>query len=116
MRQTMLFFVNPNAGHTEIRAHLLEVLEIFTQGGFDVTVHPTARAGEITDVIAAQGGRYDMVAAAGGDGTLNEAVSGLMQLENPPCLGYIPGGTVNDVASTLPGRGGGHHRRAGNPH
>jgi len=97
----MLFFVNPNAGHTEIRAHLLEVLEIFTKGGFDVTVHPTSRAGELTEVIAAEGGRYDMVTAAGGDGTLNEAVSGLMQLEAPPCLGYIPGGTVNDVAATL---------------
>lgn len=101
MRRRMLFFVNPNAGHAEIRAHLLEVLDIFTKGGYDVTVHPTARAGELTEVIAAEGGKYDMVTAVGGDGTLNEAVSGLMQLETPPCLGYIPGGTVNDVAATL---------------
>ena len=97
----MLFFVNPNAGHAEIRTHLMEVLKIFTQGGFEVTVHPTSRPGELTEVVAQRGGDYDMVVSAGGDGTLNETVSGLMQLENPPLLGYLPGGTVNDVASTL---------------
>lgn len=101
MQKQMLFFVNPNAGHAEIRTHLMSVVEIFTRGGYDVTVHPTSRAGEITDVIAEEGGRFDCIVSAGGDGTLNESVSGLMRLENPPVLGYLPGGTVNDVASTL---------------
>ncbi len=101
MQKQMLFFVNPNAGHAEIRTHLMSVVEIFTRGGYDVTVHPTSRAGEITDVIAAEGERFDCIVSAGGDGTLNESVSGLMRLEHPPVLGYLPGGTVNDVASTL---------------
>jgi len=101
MKKKMLFFVNPNAGHAEIRACLMEVLEIFTLGGYDVTVHPTSHAREITEVIAAVGEQYDRIVSTGGDGTLNETVSGLMQLEHPPVLGYIPGGTVNDVASTL---------------
>ncbi len=101
MQKRMLFFVNPNAGHAEIRTHLMDVLRIFTLGGYDVTVHPTSRAREIPDVIRTDGGQYDMIVAAGGDGTLNEAVSGLMCLEDPPPLGYLPGGTVNDVASTL---------------
>ena len=101
MRRNMLFFVNPNAGNAEIRGYLMDVLAVFTRGGYDVTVHPTSRAGEITDVVAAEGSRYDIVVSAGGDGTLNETVSGLMQLEHPPVLGYLPGGTVNDVASTL---------------
>jgi len=101
MRKSMLFFVNPNAGHTEIRAQLMDVIEVFTQGGYDVTVHTTARAREITEVIGEMGGRYDMVCAAGGDGTINETVTGLMRLPSPPALGYLPCGTVNDVASTL---------------
>ncbi len=101
MRKSMLFFVNPNAGHTEIRAQLMDVIEIFTQGGYDVTVHTTARAREITEVIGETGGRYDLVCAAGGDGTLNEAVTGLMRLPAPPALGYLPCGTVNDVGATL---------------
>ena len=37
----------------------------------------------------------------GGDGTLNETVSGLMRLPDPPPLGYIPGGSTNDFAASL---------------
>ena len=48
-----------------------------------------------------RGADYDLIVCTGGDGTLNEATSGLMQLEHRPPLGYIPGGTVNDVASSL---------------
>ena len=78
MQKQMLFFVNPNAGHAEIRAQLMDVVTIFTRGGYDVTVHPTSRSGEIPQVIAAEGHRYDMIVSAGGDGTLNESVAGLM--------------------------------------
>ena len=101
MNRKMLFFVNPNAGHAEIRSSLMEVLQVFTIGGYDVTVHPTRAPKDLTQTIAAHGAEYDMIVCTGGDGTLNEAVSGLMQLEKRPPLGYIPGGTVNDVASTL---------------
>ncbi len=101
MRKKMLFLVNPKAGQTELRANLMEIIDIFTAGGCDVTVHTTQSQGDLTDWIARYGGEFDRIVCAGGDGTLNEAVSGLMQLENRPALGYIPGGTVNDVAHTL---------------
>lgn len=103
MKKKMLFFINPNAGHAEIRGSLMEVLQVFSAGGNDVTVHPTTAPKDLTQKIVEDGAQYDLVVCTGGDGTLNEAVSGLMQLnesERPP-LGYIPGGTVNDVASTL---------------
>ena len=106
MGKKMLFFVNPNAGHAEIRSCLMEVLQIFTVGGYEVTVHTTSGPKDLTRQILARGGQYDMIVCTGGDGTLNEAVSGLMGLENRPPLGYIPGGTVNDAVSythlTLP--------------
>ena len=101
MRKKMLFLVNPKAGQLEIRTNLLEIIHVFTAGGYDVTVHTTQRPGDLTEWIAAYGEQYDQIVCAGGDGSLNEAVSGLMQLENRPALGYIPGGTVNDVAHTL---------------
>ena len=99
----LLFFINPNAGHAEIRSTLMEVLEIFSAGGYEVTVHMTTGPRDLTRQIAARGAQYDLIVCTGGDGTLNEAVSGLMALpyEKRPKLGYIPGGTVNDVASTL---------------
>ena len=105
MQKQMLFFVNPNAGHAEIRTQLMDVVTIFTRGGYDVTVHPTSRSGEIPQVIAAEGHRYDMIVSAGGDGTLNESVAGLMQLSQPPVLGYLPGGDhtlATKPATTLP--------------
>ncbi len=97
----LLFFVNPNAGHTEIRSSLMQVIQIFTAGGYEVTVHPTAGPRDLTRQIVERGADYDLIVCTGGDGTLNEATSGLMQLEHRPPLGYIPGGTVNDVASSL---------------
>lgn len=99
----LLFFINPNAGHTEIRNRLMEVLQIFSAGGYDVTVYPTAAPKDLTRKIIENGAEYDLLVCTGGDGTLNEAVSGLMHLpeDKRPPLGYIPGGTVNDVAATL---------------
>lgn len=101
MRKKMLFLVNPKAGQQELRTHLLDMIDVFTVGGYDVTVHTTQFSGDLTGWIAEYGPDYDRIVCAGGDGTLNEAVSGLMQLDTRPPLGYIPGGTVNDVAHTL---------------
>ena len=99
----VLFFINPHDGHADIRSSLMEVLEIFSVAGYEATVHMTAGPRDITSQIAARGTQYDLIVCTGGDGTLNEAVSGLMALpyEKRPPLGYIPGGTVNDVAATL---------------
>ena len=99
----LLFFINPNAGHAEIRSSLMDVLQIFCKAGYAPTIHMTSGPRDITRQIAERGLQYDLLVCTGGDGTLNEAVSGLMALpyDKRPPLGYIPGGTVNDVASTL---------------
>lgn len=101
MAKKMLFFVNPNAGHAEIRDCLMDVLQIFTAGGYEVCVHTSLEPRDVTQQIVKRGADYDLIVCTGGDGTLNEAVSGLMELEHRPPLGYIPGGTVNDVAANL---------------
>ena len=101
MRKKMLFFFNLNAGKGGIRTHLPDALQQFTAGGYDVTVHPTQGPAELTEYLAANGSGYDMVVTCGGDGTLNETVSGLMALEKQPLLGYIPAGSVNDFATSL---------------
>ena len=76
----LLFFINPNAGHAEIRSSLMEVLAIFCKGGYEPTVHMTTGPRDITRQIATRGTQYDLIVCTGGDGTLNEAVSGLMEL------------------------------------
>ncbi len=97
----MLFFVNPAAGREDMRHQLLEVMSRFTGAGYDVLCHPTQKSMDIPEVIARMGSEFDMIACCGGDGTLNETVSGMMQLKRRPLLGYIPAGTVNDFAASL---------------
>ena len=88
MKKKMLFFVNPNAGHAAIRSSLMDVLRVFSAGGYDVTVHPTTGPKNLTHEIVSRGAQFDLIVCTGGDGTLNEAVSGLMQL--PPAAGLYP--------------------------
>lgn len=97
----MLLFVNPAAGREEMRFHLMDVIHYFTANGYDVMCHPTQKPRDIPEFLAARGSEFDMVVTCGGDGTLNETVSGLLQLEQRPILGYIPAGTVNDFATSL---------------
>lgn len=101
MEKKLLLFVNPNAGREGIRAHLLDVIDQFTAAGYLVSVHPTQRQAELTEYLAAHGSEYDLIVSCGGDGTLNETVSGLMALEQRPLLGYLPAGSVNDFATSL---------------
>lgn len=101
MQKSLLFLVNPKAGRAEIKNNLMDIIDLFVQKEWKVVVRTTQYAGELTDIIQAEGCQYDMVVCAGGDGTLNEAVSGLMQTEHKPMLGYIPAGTTNDFAVSL---------------
>ena len=99
--KNMLLFVNPAAGRSEMHYQLMDVISRFTAAGYDVTCHPTQKPQDITEVIAERGERFDMIVTCGGDGTLNETVTGIMQLKHRPLLGYIPAGTVNDFATSL---------------
>lgn len=71
-------------------------------GPLDVTL--TAGAGTAVELAAAAAAEgYDVVAAAGGDGTVNEVANGLLQGSSgaPPALGLVPVGSGNDYAYGL---------------
>jgi len=97
----MLFLINPSAGKSEIKNKALDIIDLFTKNGWKVTVHTTQRPLEIPSIVMRSAGQYHMIVCCGGDGTLNETVTGLMHCENRPLLGYIPAGTVNDFAYSL---------------
>ena len=97
----LLFLVNPHAGKAAIGGKLLPILEIFTQAGYRPTVCLSRQSGELTQVARQEAEGYDLVVCSGGDGTLNETINGLMCLEQPPMLGYIPAGTTTDCANSL---------------
>lgn len=101
MRPKLLFIVNPNAGKGAIHSAALDCIDIFVQAGFDVSVHTTQAIQDATQVVQTRAEEFERIVCAGGDGTLNEVVNGLIQGNHRTPLGYIPVGTVNDFASSL---------------
>lgn len=93
---------NPTAGREIFKKELPTVLERCEKAGFETSAHATIGAGDA--VLAAQsaaGNKFDLIIVAGGDGTINEVVHGLANLEYRPKVGVIPAGTTNDFARAL---------------
>lgn len=98
----ILFVYNPKAGKGKIKTHLPEILNIFTQAGGSVTVHPTQERYDAMEVVKKrEKGIFDCVVCSGGDGTLDEVVTGMVECEEKIPIGYIPAGSTNDFAKSL---------------
>ena len=93
---------NPTSGRELFKKYLPQVLQKLENAGYETSAHATTGEGDATRAakIAVER-RYDIVVAAGGDGTLNEVVNGLAEQEYRPKLGVIPMGTTNDFARAL---------------
>lgn len=94
----LLLLINPVTAKTALAPHLIDIIDIFEKGGYDVTIHITKRKNDTREITEAVGAAYDIVVCGGGDGTLNETVSGVIGLAKKPRIGYIPAGTTNDFA------------------
>ncbi|MBR1690542.1 MAG: diacylglycerol kinase family lipid kinase [Oscillibacter sp.] len=97
----LLMIVNPKAGRSKSRGPLFDAAAALSEAGYLLSLHMTTAPGDATETARARGGDYDAVVAVGGDGTLNEVISGLMCLEERPPLGYLPQGSTNDFAASL---------------
>ncbi|GLY12274.1 diacylglycerol kinase [Pseudobacillus badius] len=93
---------NPTSGRELFKKHLPEVLQKLEEAGYETSAHATTSSGDATRAaeIAVER-RFDVVIAAGGDGTLNEVVNGLAGKDYRPKFGVIPMGTTNDFARAL---------------
>lgn len=99
----LLWIVNAHAGRGAIAGKVMPCVSIFQQAGFEVTIYATQGAADATRIVKERAADFDRIICVGGDGTLNEVITGLMQAALHPCppLGYIPAGTTNDFASSL---------------
>lgn len=97
----LLLIVNPRAGKSKSLGPLYDAIARLSAGGYLVYVRETKGPGDATRFARDLGPDFDTVVCYGGDGTLNETISGLMQLERKPPLGYLPSGSTNDFAATL---------------
>lgn len=101
MKKKVLFIVNPKSGRGVIRNHLLNIIDIFTKAEFDLGIYISQSAGDARNKTKEAAGKYDLIVCSGGDGTLDEVISGVMESEKKPCIGYLPCGSTNDFANSV---------------
>ncbi len=97
-----LFFVmNPYAGTRKANRVLADIISLFNRFGYDVIIYMTAGPGDGARAVAQRAKEMDLIVCAGGDGTFNEVVTGIMRSGVEVPVGYIPCGSTNDFANSL---------------
>ncbi|USS85600.1 diacylglycerol kinase [Fructilactobacillus myrtifloralis] len=103
MRRRARVIYNPTSGRETLKAKLVDILDVLERGGYETSAYATTpqqnSARDEAARVAHEG--FDLVVAAGGDGTINEVINGIAPLEQRPNLGIIPAGTTNDFARAL---------------
>ncbi len=95
----LLLLINPTSGKRALEDSLMHVVGIFSEDGYDVTIHFSKDPQDLFD-CAYSGGAYDLIVCCGGDGTLNIVVNAVYRSGTDTLIGYIPGGTTNDFANS----------------
>ena len=93
-----LLIINPVSGKKGVLRYIAEIVRSLMDAGYLVTATVTSRQGEATALARDLGKDFDLVCCTGGDGTLNETLSGLVQAKADVPIGYIPCGSTNDFA------------------
>lgn len=97
----MLFVFNPKAGKGKIKTHLLDIVDVFNKSDYEVIIHATQQPKDAYEKAKEYADKVDLIVCSGGDGTLDEVVTGIMENGSPVPVGYIPAGSTNDFANSL---------------
>ena len=97
----LLFVMNPYAGTRKAVKYLADIIGIFNRADYEVVTFMTAATGDASRIAEAKTPSMDLVVCAGGDGTLNETVNGILRSGCDVPVGYIPCGSTNDFGSSL---------------
>lgn len=101
MKKKILFLFNPYSGKGKIKENLADIVDIMVKAGYEVTVYTTQCQGDAVHKAREEAGNYDRIVCSGGDGTLDEVVTGVMSADQRVPVGYIPAGSTNDFGSSL---------------
>lgn len=103
MQKRCRIIYNPTSGREALKGDLVEILDILENAGYETSAFATTaeeNSARNEAERAAKAG-FNLIVAAGGDGTINEVVNGIAGLKKRPQLGIIPAGTTNDYARAL---------------
>ncbi|MCD7708934.1 MAG: YegS/Rv2252/BmrU family lipid kinase [Clostridiales bacterium] len=97
----LLFIVNPHSGKQLIKNHMLTIVDDMVKAGYSVMAYTTQGPEDAKDKVIEEAGNFDRIVCCGGDGTLDEVMTGLMISGIDTDIGYIPAGSTNDFANSL---------------
>ena len=97
----MLLILNPKAGTKKANKVLVDILDIFNRADYNVQVYVTAGQKDGVSAVRQLAPGKELVVCCGGDGTFNEAVTGLMESGLDIPVGYLPAGSTNDFATSM---------------
>lgn len=100
-RKRLFFIYNQTSGKARIRNHLADIIDVFIRAGYQTEVHATQGRMDAKEQVMNRWREFDRIVVSGGDGTLNEAVSGLIEAGGDTVIGYIPCGSTNDYSASL---------------
>ncbi|WP_034549566.1 diacylglycerol kinase [Carnobacterium funditum] len=101
MRARIIY--NPTSGRELVKRNLVDILQIYENAGYETSAFETTakKYSALHEATRAAKAGFELIVAAGGDGTINEVVNGIAELEKRPKIAIIPAGTTNDYARAL---------------
>ena len=101
MEKRLLLILNPRAGQKRANRFLPDIIRLYNDLDFECACYVTSGIGDATRYVRENAARFDNIVCIGGDGTLNETITGLLESGADSMLGYIPAGSTNDYARSL---------------
>ncbi|MDR2047529.1 MAG: hypothetical protein LBP79_06525 [Clostridiales bacterium] len=93
-----LIINNPVSGHSKTEKEIRHIKALLEKKYETVDIITTSDTLNAADISRDSLGKYHTYVILGGDGTFGETMSGLAGKPNRPVIGYIPSGTINDIA------------------
>lgn len=102
-RKKARLIYNPTAGREQMTQHLPEILEVYEKAGYETSAYRTTAKplSAYQEASRATKAGFDLIIAAGGDGTVSEVINGIAEKSYRPVVAVIPAGTANDLATSL---------------
>lgn len=98
--RNLMLIANPVSGKKAVASSLSDVCRTFLNRGWIPSVFITGGRGDATGFVRKYGKDYGRIVAMGGDGTMNETVTGIIEAGLDTDFAFIPSGTTNDFATT----------------
>lgn len=103
MTQRARLIYNPTSGNEGMKRYVADILDVMEQAGYESSAYQTTPEPFSAKKEASRAtlDGFDLIVAAGGDGTINEVVNGIAPHRHRPKMAIIPAGTTNDYARAL---------------